>query len=501
MSVGKPFGLPANWSWATVGDLVSRIEAGSSFRCLERPPEPGEPAIIKISAVTWGEFRPDQSKVVLERERLDPADRVIAGDFLFSRANTLELVGACVIACPHEQELYLSDKILRFRFAGEFKAWLLWWLRTPEGRRAIQESSSGNQLSMRNIGQQAIQALPVPFPPLPEQRRIVERIEALLAKGARAKAALDAIPALLDRYRQSLLAAAFRGDLTAEWRDRNPDTVSADALVARNAPPVQPRGGREATDAVILGRAALSVNHPGTEVPPGWSWTPLLRIARQETGHTPTRAKPEYWDGDVPWIGIRDAGAHHGQVIMDTAQHVTELGLENSSARLLPAGTVCLSRTASVGYVTIMGRAMATSQDFATWTCTPALLPKFLMYALMAEGEDIRRFGEGTTHTTIYFPEIRALNICLAPLDEQHEIVRLVEDGLARIDRIAAAVSSATDRHTTLTQSILAKAFRGELVPQDPADEPASVLLDRIRSQRAATPDRPRRGRRASAAS
>lgn len=146
------------------------------------------------------------------------------------------------------------------------------------------------------------------------------------------------------------------------------------------------------------------MNHPQTEPPPGWTWVPLLRLARQESGHTPSRGVAAYWNGDIPWIGIRDAGAHHGAVITDTAQHVTQAGLDNSSARLLPAQTVCLSRTASVGYVVVMGRPMATSQDFVTWTCSPAMLPDFLKYALLAEGDDIRRFGKGSTHTTIYFP-------------------------------------------------------------------------------------------------
>jgi type I restriction enzyme S subunit len=189
--------------------------------------------------------------------------------------------------------------------------------------------------------------------------------------------------------------------------------------------------------------------------------------------------KPEYWDGGVPWIGIRDAGSHHGAIIEETLQTVSEKGLANSSARLLPTSTVCLSRTASVGYVTIMGRPMATSQDFATWTCTGALLPKYLMYALMAEGDNIREFGEGSTHTTIYFPEIRALHICLAPLEEQHEIVRRIESAFAWIERITSETASARKLIDRLDQAVLAKAFRGELVPQDPADEPASILLER----------------------
>ena len=91
-------------------------------------------------------------------------------------------------------------------------------------------------------------------------------------------------------------------------------------------------------------------------------------------------------------------------------------------ASCLP-GPVCLTRTASVGYVTILAQLMATSQDFATWTCTEALLPEYLMFSLMAEGDDIRKFGMGSTHTTIYFPEIRAFHIALPPVAEQQQIV------------------------------------------------------------------------------
>lgn len=162
---------------------------------------------------------------------------------------------------------------------------------------------------------------------------------------------------------------------------------------------------------------------------------------------------------------------------------------------MLPAGTVCLSRTASVGYVTVMGRSMATSQDFATWSCTDALEPEYLMYALMAEGDDIRKFGMGSTHTTIYFPEIRALHIALPPIEEQREIVRRLKSALARADRIEAEDTRTRALIDRLETAILARAFRGELMPQNPADEPASVLLDGIRAQRAAAPKAKRRCR------
>jgi type I restriction enzyme, S subunit len=295
------------------------------------------------------------------------------------------------------------------------------------------------------------------------------------------------------------LEAAFRGDLTRDWRKGRGPNETASELIERTPEPQQPRGGREATDTVIPGVAALSVNVPDREPPEGWIWVSLRRVARQETGHTPSRKHPEYWGGDIPWIGIRDAADHHGGIINDTVQHPTQLGIDNSSARVLPADTICLSRTASVGYIVRMGRPMATSQDFVTWTCSGALDPDYLLYALLAEGEEIRRFGKGSTHTTIYFPEVRALHICLAPFDEQRTIVRRVKAALSWAENIRLETERAAALIPNLDQANLAKAFRGELVPQDPNDEPASVLLERIRAERAGEMQS-RRGRRGSAA-
>lgn len=185
-------------------------------------------------------------------------------------------------------------------------------------------------------------------------------------------------------------------------------------------------GGRPATTGVIRGDYALSVGCPDAPAPPGWRWVPLTDVARLETGHTPSRKHPEYWDGDVPWIGIKDATANHGRILNDTFQHTNELGIANSSARVLPANTVCLSRTASVGYVVVMGRPMATSQDFVNWVCSDAIDYRFLKAVLLAERNSFLRFASGTTHQTIYFPEVKAFHVCLPPIQEQRAIADIV---------------------------------------------------------------------------
>lgn len=181
--------------------------------------------------------------------------------------------------------------------------------------------------------------------------------------------------------------------------------------------------GRAATAAVIPGRFALSVGRPPVDLPGGWSWVRLTDVARLESGHTPSRRVPSYWDGRIPWIGVRDATGNHGRRITQTLQSVTQAGIDNSSARVLPANTICLSRTASVGYVVAMGVPMATSQDFVNWVCSEALHWRFLMYVLLAEREALLRYAHGTTHQTIYFPEVKAFWVAMPRRAEQDAIV------------------------------------------------------------------------------
>jgi type I restriction enzyme S subunit len=246
------------------------------------------------------------------------------------------------------------------------------------------------------------------------------------------------IPSLIGQLRQSILAAAFRGSLTAAWRETCTDLESIEDTVKKTPPPTSGARGRPATKRVIPGLAALSVGMPDIEAPPGWSWFPLTRVAALASGHTPSRKEPAYWGGEFPWIGIGDAGRFHGGIITETSEQVTQEGINNSATRLLPPQTVCLSRTASIGYVVIMGREMCTSQDFVNWICSPALVPEFLALLFVAERPILHRFASGVSHNTIYFPEVKALHVCLPPVREQQAVVATVERWLTRLDGVSA---------------------------------------------------------------
>ncbi|NJN35784.1 MAG: restriction endonuclease subunit S [Nitrospiraceae bacterium] len=186
----------------------------------------------------------------------------------------------------------------------------------------------------------------------------------------------------------------------------------------------------------------------------------MSSVARLETGHTPSRRHPEWWGGDIPWIGIRDATSNHGRVIYETREFTNEDGIENSSARVLPAKTVCLSRTASVGYVVVMGVPMATSQDFVNWVCSDQLNHHFLKYVLLAEKDAILQYASGTTHQTIYFPEAKAFHIALPRAQEQDAIANIL---VSLDDKIEL------NRRTAATLEEMARAlFKSWFVDFDP---------------------------------
>lgn len=344
-----------------------------------------------------------------------------------------------------------------------------------------QMSKAHGGVGLRHVTRHAFSSTSLPLPPFGEQVRLADTVAKLRTQVSKCRNGLLDISRLVPTARQAVLQAAFDGDLTRSWRSSNQAIETVEQLLARVPAPEQGQGGRKATTRLIQGRAGISVNAPNVTLPDGWRWISLLRLARQETGHTPSRRNPEYWDGDIDWLGIKDASAHHGSLVTSTLQRITPEGLKNSSARLLPTGTVCLSRTASVGYVTILGAEMATSQDFATWTCGGALLPEYLMYALMSEGPAIKRFGGGSVHTTIYFPEIRAFHIRLAPLAEQAAIISAIRHAFSKIDQIILGADKSVRLTEMLERQIMTRAFQGSLTGPEPGDGSAADLLSRLR--------------------
>ncbi len=240
----------------------------------------------------------------------------------------------------------------------------------------------------------------VPIPPLAEQRKIA----AILSSVDETIEKTEAVIAHLDVVKKALLEEL----LTRGIRSRKLEPIAEEWRLGRVLPGI-------------------------TMKPEGWQLVRLTDVAKLESGHTPSRRHPEYWDGGVPWVSLHDTGALDGPEISETAQTVSDLGIANSSARLLPRGTVVFSRTATVGKATVLGRAMSTSQDFANYVCGPRVHNRYLMHLLRFMQIEWARLMAGSTHQTIYMPVFRDLQILLPEVREQEQIAEAADAVEARI--------------------------------------------------------------------
>ena len=203
-----------SWEDISWGAFISSIEAGKNWNAEGRPPQDNEFGVVKVSAVTWGEFNENESKTCTISSQLNEATQIHAGDFLFSRANTLQLVGNCVIVKNISKRLMLSDKILRFTFQSVVVPnFVLYYTKSQAYRIQVEQLASGNQDGMRNISQKNLKAIIFPVPKIEEQTEIVRILDDLLAKEQQAKEAAEKVLEQIDLTKKAILARAFRGEL------------------------------------------------------------------------------------------------------------------------------------------------------------------------------------------------------------------------------------------------------------------------------------------------
>ncbi|MGE3327469.1 MAG: restriction endonuclease subunit S [Acidimicrobiia bacterium] len=252
------------------------------------------------------------------------------------------------------------------------------------------------------------------------------------------------------------------------------ETARIDALITAKRRMIDLLEARRSTTVVA---AVSGLDQPDREptdlpwldsLPTHWRAVKLGFLARLGSGHTPSRNRPEWWvDCTIPWITTGEVVQMRSdriEEIYETREKISELGMANSSATLHPKGTVVLCRTASAGYSAIMGANMATSQDFATWTCGSSLNPRFLLLCLRAMRTDLlERLAMGSTHRTIYMPDIESIRVPLPPINEQDQIVEDTWQRLRRIDRTSISLQRQIDLLVERRQALITAAVTGEL--------------------------------------
>ena len=416
--------------------------------------KPFKALLVRNDSGVWGEDSASEGTIVLRSTEQSingewsidtPAIRMLTareaaqaqleiGDLVVTKSSGSHLhIGKTSIVDESIAELRcgFSNFMQRLRVDCQHEARFFWYLMNAPVAREQLVFLSSTTTGLGNLNASIMGAIRVAAAPLIEQRataafldRETTRIDGLVERKER-------LIALLQEKRTSLITRTVT-------RGLDPDVPMKDSGVE------------------WLG-----------EIPAHWDVKRTKFAATLRSGHTPSRQNPEYWkDCTIPWFGLADVWQiRDGQVeyVQATAEKISEIGLANSAARLLPKGTVILSRTASVGFSAVLGVDMATTQDFVNWVCGPSLRPEYLLYVFRAMGPEFRRLTMGSTHQTIYMPDVGGFSTPVPPVPEQDEIVAFIRKETAAIDALTVKVRRAIDLLKEFRTALISAAVTGKI--------------------------------------
>lgn len=317
---------------------------------------------------------------------------------------------------------------------------------------SLKYSSQGTTIS--GITKKQLSDASLYLPPLPEQERIVARIEELFSELDKGVEALQTIKAQLRVYRQAVLKEAFEGVLTKEWRHFNIAAGQAerDFLACKL---INPNYNDTSCD-----ESALSLS-----IPLEWKSLRLGDVFTVEVGATPSRKISDYWNGDICWVS---SGEVKFSEIYSTKECITQEGLKHASTNVHPKGTVLLAMIGegkTRGQAAILRTKAAHNQNTAAILVskTPCV-PEYIYYFLMLTYDYTRRVGSGNNQKALNKERVRAIKFPFAPFSEQITVVAEIESRLSVCDQIEKTVDVSLAKAESLRQSILKKAFEGRLV-------------------------------------
>lgn len=446
--------LPKNWEYGKLSQ-AAHVVRGITFPAGEKRNDLAQGYVCCLrttnvqQTLEWDDVYYVPTSYVKRDEQL-----VREGDVLMSMANSYELVGKVARAVNVPQPAAFGAFLAAVRPTHAIDGGYLYhFLRSSDAQSKLREGSS-QTTNIANISAGRLSELPVPLAPWNEQKRIADKLDIVLTRVEAVNERLARVAPILKRFRQSVLAAATSGRLTEDCRATTTNQE------------------RE--------HAAL---------PASWLRLTLKKLGRVSTGSTPPKARADFYGGGVPFVkpGDLDKG-----VIRKTDDTLTAAG--SAEARMVRSGAVFVSCIGNLGKVGVAGLPMAFNQQInAVEFDSSVVSDRYGYFACMTLGPWLLENSSATTIAIINKGRFEQAEINVPPLNEQAEIVRRVETLFAFADRLEARLQGAQTAADRLTPSLLAKAFRGELVPQDPNDEPASELLKRLK----ATDSKPakRRGR------
>ncbi|MCA1568304.1 MAG: restriction endonuclease subunit S [Acidobacteria bacterium] len=386
------------------------------------------------------------------------------------------------------------------------------FVRQESYRSAAKRAMSG-AVGQARVTKEFILNTDIPLPPINEQRRIVANLELMLDRVTACRKRLEQVPRLLKQFRQSILAAACSGRLTSDWRVEHPNIVSASTLMEQvrverrhrweeiELTKMRAKGKKPANERwkqkYLEPEKVNQTEQP--KLPQGWCWEQIALLGNDPLNAVQTGPfgaqlhNTEFVDSGVPVIAV---GNLTGLGFTSSGlYHITEKKAKQLSRYDVWAGDVLFARSGAT-----LGKVCVAPPEVQDWRMTGHILrlrlntrivlPEFVAYSLwgdLAVKEQVVDGIRGMTRPGYNTSLLERILIPIPPMPEQERIVDIVKSVLQTIRHIADESTAADKGFNTLSQAILAKAFRGELVAQDPDDEPASVLLERIKAEKAET--------------
>lgn len=441
------------WPIAQLGDIATIQSGGTPSRSV-REYWDGDIPWIKISDLTSTYVTASEERITTPGLENSSAKVFPKGTILLTIFATIGKVAILDIAAATNQAI--AGITPRSNSYGKF---LYYALVHYSNDLLVQ----GKGVAQKNINLSILKKLHLPLPTISEQKLIAAKLDKLFDHLNRIRERLDKIPALLKQFRQAVLTQAVTGKLTEEWR-RN-------AVIKETGAQLLERIEREITsDQSKLPRGYKAKNKYWIDphlyqLPPSWGLSVIDRIGVVHIGGTPSRSEPRYWNGDIKWVS---SGEVNNSRIVDTKESITQLGLDNSSTKLLPKGTVLIAMIGegkTRGQSAILEIQACTNQNIAAIVTHPKhFSSEFLWYFLLSSYERNRSKGQGANQPALNGEKVGTINIPIPPLQEQHEIVRRIGGLLAIADQIEARYETMKQKVERLPQAILNKAFRGELV-------------------------------------
>jgi len=463
------YALPKGWVWVKLGE-VAEIISGVSFK----PEQLCKHDVENVRILRGGNIQNDDY-FLLEDDYFVPKN-IVSDDqllrkydiILVSSTGSKQAIGKAAIIKEELNNLSVGAflRIIRI-YENIQKKYIGFYFYTLSYRNYIREIVKG--VNINNIKDSYLNEMVIPLPPLTEQHRIVAKIEELFTKLDAGVDALKKAKEQIKRYRQAVLKYAFEGKLTEEWREANMDKLeSASVLLEQIKEERKKKLGKKYRELSPVDTSELP------ELPEGWIWVRIGNVIEpSDKKIDPLKLE------NKPYIGLEHIEKDTGKLL--GYGQSSEI---RSTKSLFYKGDLLYGKLRPyLNKVCVVDFDGVCSTDILVFSKSPYISNKYMAYRFLCK--DFVRFANqnisGVQHPRTNYNVLSQFIIPLPPLTEQQKIVEEIERRFSVTDEVEKAIDNSLKQAERLRQSILKKAFEGKLVPQDPNDEPADKLLERVR--------------------